>query len=184
MKASTSRYAVLGMLSVCPMSGYDIKKIIEQSIAHFWNESYGRIYPVLQELEKQGLATRKTERTEGKPDRQVYSITRAGERELHAWLAAPVKSEAVRSELLLKLFFGSRMSAAERESHVVAARERHASLLKVYEATAAGLKKTHAQNPGLPFWLITLNFGRRRSESIMAWCDDTLRELKKVAGRR
>jgi DNA-binding PadR family transcriptional regulator len=172
------------MLSICPMSGYDIKKTIEQSIVHFWNESYGRIYPVLQELDEQGLATRKVERTEGKPDRQVYSITRAGERELHRWLVTPIKNDQVRSELLLKLFFGSHLSPAEREAHVLAARQRHAALLKVYEATAAGLKKAHTDNPGLPFWLITLNFGRRRSESIVAWCDDTLRELKKVAGRR
>ena len=183
MRNATSRYAVLGMLSICPMSGYDIKKIIEQSIAHFWTESYGRIYPVLQELEEQRLATRRVERTGGKPDRQVYSITKAGERELHGWLAAPIKNEPVRSELLLKLFFGNHLAAAEREAHVLAARQRHAGLLKVYEATAAGLKKAHADNPGLPFWLITLNFGRRRSESIVAWCDDTLRELKKV-GRR
>ncbi len=170
------------MLSIRPMSGYDIKKTISESIVHFWNESYGRIYPVLQELEQDGLATRKVERTAGKPYRQVYSITKAGERELHAWLATPIGQEQVRSELLLKLFFGSRLAPAEREALVAAARERHRELLKVYAATAAQIKK-QAKVADTPFWLMTLDFGKRRSETILAWCDDTLRELKKLERR-
>ncbi|MDH3629255.1 MAG: PadR family transcriptional regulator, partial [Acidobacteriota bacterium] len=44
---SSSRYAVLGILTLEPMSGYDIKKFIETSVAHFWRESYGNIYPLL-----------------------------------------------------------------------------------------------------------------------------------------
>lgn len=38
-KEHKSRYAVLGMLSLGPMSGYDIKKVIEESINNFWQES-------------------------------------------------------------------------------------------------------------------------------------------------
>jgi PadR family transcriptional regulator AphA len=182
VKNATSRYAVLGMLSIGSMSGYDIKKTISESIVHFWNESYGRIYPVLQELDAEGLATRKVERKAGKPDRQVYSITKAGERVLHEWLATPVAGEQVRSELLLKLFFGKRLTAPEREAHVLAARNQHQQLLKVYAATAAAIK-IQKQIPDTPFWLITLDFGRRRSEAILAWCDDTLRELQKIARR-
>jgi hypothetical protein len=44
-RATTSRYALLGMLSLGPGSGYDLKKRIEGSLAHFWSESYGQIYP-------------------------------------------------------------------------------------------------------------------------------------------
>ena len=50
MRDDTSRYAVLGMLSIRPMSGYDIKQAIGESVVHFWDESYGRIYPSLQRL--------------------------------------------------------------------------------------------------------------------------------------
>jgi len=39
---STSSFAILGVLSLGAMSGYDVKKLIERSIAHFWNESYGQ----------------------------------------------------------------------------------------------------------------------------------------------
>src|SRR5439155_265174 len=49
-RANTSRYAILGVLSRRAMSGYDVKKLIERSIAHFWNESHAQIYPILNPL--------------------------------------------------------------------------------------------------------------------------------------
>ena len=60
---STSRYALLGMLSIRPMSGYDIKKLIEASISNFWTESYGQIYPILKTLVAEKLVTRTTAET-------------------------------------------------------------------------------------------------------------------------
>ena len=54
-KAGTTEYAVLGMLALGPGSGYDLKKRVEGSIAHFWSESYGQIYPILAHLASQGL---------------------------------------------------------------------------------------------------------------------------------
>jgi len=53
-----TRFAVLGLLSIRPMSGYDLKQVIESSTRNFWSESYGQIYPVLRELTAGGLAIR------------------------------------------------------------------------------------------------------------------------------
>jgi DNA-binding PadR family transcriptional regulator len=50
MREVKSKYAILGMLSIAPMSGYDIKKQVETSISNFWSESYGQIYPALRNL--------------------------------------------------------------------------------------------------------------------------------------
>ena len=50
MKENKSKYAIMGMLSMGPMSGYDIKKRFEKSLSYFWNESYGQIYPILRKL--------------------------------------------------------------------------------------------------------------------------------------
>jgi DNA-binding PadR family transcriptional regulator len=38
------------MLSLRPMSGYDIRKTVQESIRFFWSESYGQIYPALKRL--------------------------------------------------------------------------------------------------------------------------------------
>ena len=90
-RANTSRYAILGVLSRRAMSGYDVKKLIERSIAHFWSESYGQIYPSLNRLADEGLAERRRERQRGKPDRHVYSLTSKGRAELLRWLALPAR---------------------------------------------------------------------------------------------
>src|SRR5260370_28739340 len=88
-RANTSRYAILGGLSLGPRSGYDVKKLIEASIAHFWSESYGQIYPILNRLAAEGLAARRREKQRGKPDRHVYSLTPRGREELQPWLRPP-----------------------------------------------------------------------------------------------
>src|SRR2546430_2188497 len=46
---------VLGMLSLGPRSGYDIKTVVDRSTRFFWAASYGQIYPELRRLEEEGL---------------------------------------------------------------------------------------------------------------------------------
>src|SRR5882762_1606394 len=116
-KGGTTEYAVLGMLALGPGSGYDLKKRIEGSIAHFWSESYGQIYPILARLAARRLVERRLERQKGKPDRYVYSITAEGRERLGAWLAEPARERGFRSELLLKLFFGRHRPVAESIRH-------------------------------------------------------------------
>src|SRR5260221_4346141 len=84
-KENKSRYALLGMLSIRPGSGYDIKKFMEQSTSNFWHESYGQIYPLLKQLVDEGLATSHTEKQEGKPERYIYTLTNKGLEELRQW---------------------------------------------------------------------------------------------------
>src|SRR5215467_13951747 len=117
-RVSQSQFAILGLLSFEPMSGYDLKQLIAWSVGHFWREGYGQIYPTLQQLEKQRLVTKKTQRQKGKPDRNVYSLTPAGRERLEKWLNQPASPEIPRNELLLKLFFGQWVPAAISRSQV------------------------------------------------------------------
>jgi Transcriptional regulator PadR-like family len=57
-KASQTETAVLGALSVMPMTGYAIREAIRDVLGHFWSESFGQIYPTLAELERQGYVRR------------------------------------------------------------------------------------------------------------------------------
>jgi len=67
VRESKSRYAVLGALSLEPMSGYQIKEVLSHSVGHFWNEGYGRIYPTLKQLAAAGLVTGRVEPGAGVP---------------------------------------------------------------------------------------------------------------------
>src|SRR5690349_18369884 len=112
-RESSSSYAILGLLAIEPMSGYDIRKFVKEVLSNFWNESYGRIYPALAELTRQRLARRRLQRQRGKPDRHVYQITSQGRTELQAWLRRPPQPIQIRSEASLKLFFGANLSLQE-----------------------------------------------------------------------
>ena len=180
-RVNTSRYAILGMLSLGPRSGYDIKKLVERSIAHFWNESFGQIYPILRRLETDGLALRRSERQAGKPDRQVYSITRKGLAELRQWLVLPARQEGFRSELLLKLFLGGRVPVEESIRQVHHFKARHAQTVRTYAEVERRLRREHARHPDLPYWLMTLRYGHHRTAALVRWSDETLRALE---GRR
>src|SRR5690606_31454678 len=90
-RENKSLYALLGILSLRPRSGYEIKKLIEQSLIHFWREGYGQIYPNLKKLVAQGFATVHTEEQSGKPDKMVYTITEKGREQLLLWLKKPIR---------------------------------------------------------------------------------------------
>jgi PadR family transcriptional regulator AphA len=182
-EGGATSHALLGLLSLQPMSGYDIRQLIPQSIGHFWSESYGQIYPGLKRLAAAGLVEQKTERQKGKPDRHLYSLTPEGRKQLQQWLKMPVIDEVPRNELLLKLFFGAHVSPGVSREHVAAYMEAQEKALKVYAATAKALRKEHADDPQLPYWLMTLSMGKHRSEALVKWCKETLAELKEIEAR-
>ena len=133
MQGTTTVEALLGMLTLEPMSGYDLKQLIEQSIGNFWRESFGQIYPTLKRLEEQGLIK---SAEEGKAGRVVYAITEAGRAHLRAWLDDAPRPRVPRNELLLKLFFGRMAPVESMRSHVVETRARFAADLLRYEKPA------------------------------------------------
>jgi PadR family transcriptional regulator AphA len=175
--------ALLGLLSLRPMSGYDIRQMVTQSIGHFWSESYGQIYPGLKRLAAAGLVEKKTERNKGKPDRNLYSLTAQGRERLQEWLKIPVSEEVARNELLLKLFFGVHVATSVNREHVTSSMEFHQRALKVYAATAKQLRQEEANDPNLPYWLMTLNYGRHYSAAMLKWCRETLAELEEIESK-
>jgi PadR family transcriptional regulator AphA len=184
MEGGATPNALLGLLSMGPMSGYDIRQMIPQSIGHFWSESYGQIYPGLKRLAAAGLATKKTERKQGSPDRYVYSLTAKGRERLRTWLKLPVAEEVPRNELLLKLFFGAQAPPSVSREHVRSYLALQQQKLQMYGAIAKRLRKEEVNDPRLPFWLMTLSMGRHYSAAMAKWCKETLKELDEIEHRQ
>lgn len=176
-KENKSRYALLGALSFCPMSGYDLKKFIEGSIGNYWNESYAQIYPMLKQLAEEGLTSNHVEKQEGRPERYVYELTEKGREKLVHWLAEPVEYRVERNELLLKLFMGWQLPTSISVEHLQTCRKLHTELLDRFETIEGALKTEHAQEPHLPYSLITLSYGKHIARAIIAWCDESLAVL-------
>jgi PadR family transcriptional regulator, regulatory protein AphA len=172
-RSSTTRYAVLGVLSIGPMSGYEIRKLVSESIGHFWGESYGQIYPTLRRLSEEGLAV--VEREEG--GKKVYAVTEAGLGELRAWAEGPLEERPLRNELLLRLFFGRHVPKRRLIGLVEEARERQVRALRWYRE-AEDAPSEDREHPDFPYWTTTLRFGLVMGEAFVRWCDETLQELR------
>jgi DNA-binding PadR family transcriptional regulator len=176
----SSKFAVLGMLSICPGSGYDIRKMVQASIGYFWNESYGRIYPLLKELARDGLVRPERQEKSARA-RQSYAITKKGLQALEQWLEKTPRVEPNRSELLLKIFFCRLVPEAISSAHVQERRELEKRHLASYDQVEESLRREHARDPALPYWLATISYGRHRSRAIVEWCDETLESLSQIS---
>ena len=194
-----SQFAILGLLSWKPMSGYDIKKVVDVGLSHFWNENYGQIYPTLDQLVKQGLATKKRERKSGKRQRFVYTITSKGKQAFRGWIAEPTDPPVVRNELQLKYFLSSNLPTSTSIRLIEEHQSMQQSLLREYRQSekilkAAVQKDEYAEElndileisgatPALrrkqvPTFYFTLRHGIRMIEARLAWCEEVLASLR------
>lgn len=179
-RTSSSAQALLGLLTIAPMSGYDLGQTVRASIGHMWSESYGQIYPNLKKLAAQGLVACKTDRQKGKPDRNIYSITKKGREHLLTWLAVPPQPEIPRNELLLKLFFGAQVPAQTLIAYVERMVEHHRFLLEKFKRTEREEIDKNRQYPDAPFWKMTARYGQVEMVAHLAWAEETLRTLRRL----
>ena len=166
------------------MSGYDIRKFVREVLSNFWNESYGSIYPVLAELTRQGLATRRPQRQKGKPDRQVYRITSRGRAELQAWLRLPPQPLQVRNEATLKLLLGANLSIEENLQALQGVRDgllREKAALVEFEKAQARERDASVQ---WEYFALVLRLGQLLNEARLRWCDEGRERLERRSGCR
>jgi PadR family transcriptional regulator AphA len=104
MESTAVTWAVLGLIAQEPRSGYDVKRIVDRTIRHFWAASYGQIYPELARLERVGWITG-ADAPRGERSRRLFTITVEGEWALRDWLQGRDTRIELRDESLLRLFF-------------------------------------------------------------------------------
>jgi PadR family transcriptional regulator, regulatory protein AphA len=133
---TTTEAAVLALLAIeGERSGYDLSKRVEGAIAHVWSPARSGLYAVLPRLEHAGLARRRVVSQRPRPDKQLYRITRAGERALQEWLET-VEPDATDS-FRLKLFVGGLVGPEVMLEQVEQFRLDTAARLERYRAIAA-----------------------------------------------
>lgn len=182
---SGTSHAVLGVLRFGPSTGYEIRKLLQETTAHFWKESYGQIYPTLKKLESEGLIVIQTKETGGRESKR-YKILPAGIETLTAWICSPqLQLKPGRNELLLKLFFARR----EEAEHLIPQVETFRSLLNersyAYEKFAREIETEEIAPDSRKLIGTTIDFGSAASRMQLEWCERTmklLQELEKETG--
>ncbi len=176
-----TQYVILGLLSEEPLTGYEMKRIIDMRLSFFWNESFGQLYPTLGRLAAEGLIT--VQREDGKHGSVRYAITPSGRAALKAWLKEPAEKELIRYELLLKLYFSTPDTAEEMLAQVQAFEESHRGQLELFRQFERELTRdidTHENHRQI---LMVLAFGQRVWSAYAQWCEETARQLKEAAER-
>lgn len=176
-RKNKSSYAILGILSLSPSTGYDIKKYSDRVLSGFWNENFGHIYPTLKRMLVEG-SVQIVER-ESNETKIRYAITEQGRREFAAWLAEETTPQPVRSEFLLKLLFSSQLPRENVAATLRAYRaQREAGLARYREMEKAldeGIQEVSAERA---FYLrAVLRNGVLAGEAAIRWCDETLEAL-------
>lgn len=179
-RTNRTRFTLLALLSLEPMSGYDMRKFIETSIGHFWHESYGQIYPTLKRLDRDGLIEEVPAEERTHPRRTVYRLTSAGREELHRWLREPAAAPVLRNELLLKLFFGPELGPDENLRQIEGYRDGQRAVLASFRASLAALE-AYQDSPYYPYWHSIGEGGVAITEARIEWCERTLERLRALA---
>ena len=177
-KRVTSRFAILGLLTLKPMSGYDLKMFVDEAIRFFWNLSYGTIYPMLKRMENEGLVLRKNVSRENRPERSVFRLTGKGRRVLSKWHEGDVELPQVNDEILLRLFVGHDVPAEKNIELVNRYRDKLRDRIRHYESIEPeSLEEARESRHGL-LSHATLRCGILTTRARIRWCQETLEMLQ------
>lgn len=109
-------YAILGLLSSRPLTGYDIKKMFAGSVVLYWSGNNNQIYTTLVKLHKNELVTREIELQEDRPPRKIYSLTAKGQGELRKWLLSEPEPPQLKNSFLIQLAWADQLSPDELDA--------------------------------------------------------------------
>lgn len=172
-KGSKTKYLVLGILDKDSQTGYGIKKLIEREHAHFWQESFGQIYPTLKKLEEDGFIVKLEEDNTGGRKQIIYSITDAGRVHLKQWLIEDIEVERLRYELFVKVAFGDSTEPEVIVKHLDEFISRTEKKSKHAKEAHEHLKQLYSHGDDHTYNEITSLGGLRFYEMMLKWARDS-----------
>ncbi|VBB07548.1 transcription regulator padr n-terminal [Lucifera butyrica] len=189
-------FAVLGILTYSPMTGYNLGKIFNKSVNYSWTASLSQIYRELSTLEKKGYVSSNIQQQDDRPDKKIYCITEDGKRAFDAWLTnfPEIFLSPKRDEFALRLFFGSKIGEAElikqfkrfieeREKFQHTMQEGKKALTEMLETvkineTGLSIKKDEL------FWHFIAKRAIMTNQIFIQWAEECIKELEELMLQR
>lgn len=107
------KYAILGVLSWKPTTGYDLKKFFEDSSAMYWSGNNNQIYKALVQLLQEGLVTNEIQHQDNAPTKKIYTITENGLKDLRRWVLTAPEAPEFRKTFLVQLSWADLLTEEE-----------------------------------------------------------------------
>lgn len=160
------------------MTGYEISK----KFFRFVRPAMSQIYRNLNAMAEEGLVKSERIEQEKLPSRNRFEITPAGRRELKKWVKTPPVHSGEREPIILKLWFGSRVSKEELIASLeVYSRDIEAELnFRKTEARSAikkGLQEFATPMDRL-YWNLANDYAIWRLESFLEWKEKAVKEIR------
>lgn len=165
-----------------PVSGYDLNRVIEETIRHFWAADQAQLYRTLKQLEDSALVTMEEREPDRGPSRKVYCRTAKGREALVRWLqsdpALPVERSAYIAQLV---FLHEAADLSVTLNFLQGLRQRFAGSLQTFHAIEADEPKAAiAKLPLCDFHgMLGLRMAIDVSEARLAWCDWAIGVVKR-----
>lgn len=165
-KRAQTELAILGALSLAPMSGYRVRAEILSTLGNFWAESFGQIYPTLARLELGGLVSRDAS--------SRFVLTDAGRRRLRELLREAPESAPPRNGVLLRLFFGRELGVDGCLELLETMEREVTEKLRALAEIRAGLDPSDGDER---FALLTVSAGEHSGRATLDWIAESRASL-------
>lgn len=166
------RHSILGLLSISPLSGYDISKAFGNTIVNFWYADKSQIYRTLDRLSMDGLIKTTTIRQPNRPDRNIHELTSQGQAELLTWIKSPHEEEQTKDPFLARLFFGAAFGESELHRLLDAREDQVTSDLQKLQSIPVSVDNEVARLRS-----ITRDAGIARAQAELSWIKNARQSL-------
>ncbi|MCC2672785.1 MAG: PadR family transcriptional regulator [Armatimonadetes bacterium] len=176
-------HILLGLLQT-PATGYDLKRLFDEGIGHFWAAEFSQIYTTLKRLEASGDLRSWKEPSSKGPPRRVYEITPQGHDTLAKWLrSSPVVADE-RHSYLAQLYLMSALGDLSESLRFMGALRDHfaAGLARMQEQERQWIEADPRYPDALPIEHLhvqmVLRLGLIGGEARVRWCEECIERLR------
>jgi PadR family transcriptional regulator AphA len=162
------RYFVLGLLAQQPMSGYDIKRLLERLKWLIGNFSFGNIYPTLHALLQDGWVTVDVLTHNDRPPKKVYTIHEKGRQALQEWLDRLGPPEASMKAFVMRLIVARDL---DQSGLIAYLRQRRAQVISHRDALEEMSGESGQTGVG---WQLALDYGLAVADTELDWLNRAL----------
>ena len=159
---------ILGMVLEEDLTGYDIKKRIENGIGVFYKASFGSLYPALKKLTAKGYLAM-CEEPQGNRRKIFYRITEEGKAVFYGWLSAPMNLLDGTNTHLAKVYFFDKLPPDIREQQIMAYEVNNTNYLHRLEALEKEFDRMENKDC-FYYKLSTLYYGICVTQKTVQWC--------------
>lgn len=161
-------YIALGMVLDDDLTGYDIKKKIENGIGVFYKASFGSLYPALKKLSQNGWLTT-YDQSQGGRQKIFYRITEEGKSQFYQWLSAPMDIFEGTNTHLAKVYFFDKLPAETRQQQLLRYEVNNIEYLEKLQSLERHFNQMKNKE-SFYYKLSTLYYGICITQKTIEWC--------------